>query len=280
MNESFLTAAFLLVINNVKAFSHHSSVAHHHQHNFAITSSTTTLDSLVHTAVHSSSPRTSSPLLHARPKSKWDNLIDEDDDYDDDDEATTNTFSSSINDKVPPDMMYTEVNIRRQANIYDQLEAIGGQDAINDVYVRAPGEKEWWFVGKVARISDVSPEQAIERQWPLIERHVWAIRLPVRPTSNLSTPFEVWYAPGDSELDAARNDPKVQFSKVFSLHDDYDEDREEVKASFVGFVGKVYDELMGEPMFFVERNVMDGSCLRGREIVEGEWVLKSELGDE
>lgn len=58
-----------------------------------------------------------------------------------------------MQDNVPSDMLYTEANIRRQLETYDQLESIGGQDVINDVYVRAPGEKEWWLVGKVARIT-------------------------------------------------------------------------------------------------------------------------------
>eukprot|EP00804_Cyclotella_cryptica_P025418 CCRYP_017189-RA/>CCRYP_017189-RA protein AED:0.09 eAED:0.09 QI:382/1/1/1/0.5/0.33/3/392/121 len=111
-------------------------------------------------------------------------------------------------------MLYTDVNIRRQMHNFDRLVNVGGRDAMNDVYVRASGEKEWWLVGKIARVSDVSPEQAIERQWPLIERHVWALRIPIRPTSDLSAPFEVWYAPGDTEYDAARNDPKVKFTKV------------------------------------------------------------------
>ena len=209
--------------------------------------------------------------LHARPKSKWDDLVDEDDD-----EGVVDGSQSSANDNdVPPDMIYNEANIRRQASTYDQLSSIGGSDVINDVYVRAPSKKEWWLVGKVARISDVSPEQAIERQWPLIERHVWALRIPVRPATDLSTPFEVWYAPGDSEYDAARNDPRVRFIKVSSdvglMYDSTN-----VPATFVGFVGKAYDERRGEPMFFVERNVRDGSCLRGVEM-EGDWVLRSEL---
>ena len=114
--------------------------------------------------------------------------------------------------------------------------------------------------------SDVSPEQAIERQWPLIERHVWALRLPVRPASNLSTPFEVWYAPGNTEYEAAHNNPDIQFTKAFNYLTMYDGD--DVRASFVGFVGKVYNERGGEPLFFVERNVVDGSCLRG---VENGW---------
>ena len=124
-------------------------------------------------------------------------------------------------------------------------------------------------------LKDVSPEQAIERQWPLIERHVWALRLPVRPTSDRTTPFEVWYAPGDTELDAARNDPKVKFGKVLK---ERCEGGADVKASLVGFVGKAYDKQNGESMFFVERNVADGSVLKNREI-QGDWILKSEIED-
>mmetsp|Transcript_19104 Transcript_19104/g.41355 ORF Transcript_19104/g.41355 Transcript_19104/m.41355 type:complete len:283 (+) Transcript_19104:41-889(+) len=210
--------------------------------------------------------------LYARPKSKWDDLTDEDDD----DDYETNESKSSSSVDVPKDMLYTEANIRRQADTYDQLVTVGGPGVVNDVYVRAPGGKEWWLVGKVARVSDVSPEQAIEKQWPLIERHVWALRLPVRPTSDLSSPFEVWYAPGDSEYNAARNDPNVTFTKVSGL---ILYSGGELKSTLVGFVGKVYDERRGEPLFFVERNVNDGSTLKGREIVEGDWLLRSEIED-
>ena len=93
--------------------------------------------------------------MYAWPKSKWDDLVDEDE-YDFDDDTDTNEASSPFafnNEDVPRDMLYNEVNIRRQADTYDQLESIGGNDVVNDVYVRAPGKKEWWLVGKVARIS-------------------------------------------------------------------------------------------------------------------------------
>jgi hypothetical protein len=195
----------------------------------------------------------------ARPKNKWDLLEDEDD------------GAQDQSKNVPPDMMYTETNILRQASTYDQLEQIGGKDVIHDVYVRATGEQEWWLVGKVARVSDVSPEQAIERQWPLIERHVWALRIPIRPTADRSTPFECWYAPGNSEYDAARNDPKIKFTKVSGL---LLYNGEDLKASLCGFVGKTYDR--GTPMFFVERNVVTGEALKGKEM-EGDWLLKSEI---
>merc|ERR1711971_1209198 len=79
--------------------------------------------------------------LRARPKSKWDNLVDDDDD---DDAASTEDAH------LPPDMEYTMENIRRQADTYDRLEAVGGRDAVKDIYVRAPGKKEWWLLGKIA----------------------------------------------------------------------------------------------------------------------------------
>mmetsp|Transcript_24915 Transcript_24915/g.53747 ORF Transcript_24915/g.53747 Transcript_24915/m.53747 type:complete len:278 (-) Transcript_24915:169-1002(-) len=276
MKESILLSSLFVI--NVQSFTH---VANHHvraPHPTMPPTLTQSVDysSQQHNISLNDNALIQSTSLYARPKSKWDDLIDEDDDDENEDETTfISTQSNNENYSVPPDMLYTEANIRRQANTYDQLESIGGNDVINDVYVRSPGGKEWWLVGKIARISDVSPEQSIERQWPLIERHVWAIRLPVRPTSNLSTPFEVWYARGDSELDAARNDPNVQFTKVSNelLHRGA-----HVQASSVGFVGKAYDERVGEPLFFVERNLVDGSCLTGMKM-EGDWVLRSELED-
>ena len=50
-------------------------------------------------------------------------------------------------------MTYIESNIKRQMAYYDKLYEIGGRDVINDVWVRADGEREWWFVGKIARVS-------------------------------------------------------------------------------------------------------------------------------
>ena len=88
--------------------------------------------------------------LYARPKSKWDDLIDEDDE---DDDASTKESIHANDRNMPSDMTYIESNIRRQADTYDQLESIGGQDAINDIYARTPGGRQWWLVGKIARIS-------------------------------------------------------------------------------------------------------------------------------
>lgn len=75
----------------------------------------------------------------------------------------------------------------------------------------------------------------------------------------MDAPFEVWYAPGDSEESDAASQPftKVSNSLLYGGAD--------CNASFVGFIGKVYEERRGEPLFFVERNVADGSVLRERE---------------
>ena len=62
--------------------------------------------------------------------------------------------------------------------------------------------------------ADVPPKQAIARQWPLIERHAWAIRVPERPLADLGKPFEVWYAPGHMELSASLNNPSVEFTRA------------------------------------------------------------------
>ena len=92
--------------------------------------------------------------LLARPKSKWDLLTDEDDDDLDIDST------SSV---VPTDMTYIESNIKRQLSNYDKLYEIGGDDVIHDVWVRADGEKEWWLVGKIARVSGEIVNQEISR---------------------------------------------------------------------------------------------------------------------
>ena len=76
----------------------------------------------------------------------------------------------------------------------------------------------------------------------------------------LTTPFEVWYAtPGNTEVEASQNDHNVRFTRAFNYDERYG--GVNVRAEFVGFVGKVNDERNGEGLFYVERNVIDGSCL-------------------
>ncbi len=75
-------------------------------------------------------------------------------------------------------MKYIPRNVARQhANFCDIREA-GGVQMTNDVYVRDPNNPNnnknnniFWFVGKVARVSDVTLAQCVARQYGLIEQH-------------------------------------------------------------------------------------------------------------
>jgi hypothetical protein len=112
-------------------------------------SSSTSLRHAQHSSItlrHAQHSSTTSPIipLQARPKSKWDLLADEDDEDD---------IDGAKKPDVPPDMTYIDSNIKRQMANFDKLYDIGGDSVVNDVWVRAEGEIEWWFVGKIARVS-------------------------------------------------------------------------------------------------------------------------------
>ena len=160
-------------------------------------------------------------LLHG----KWDDLIDEDE------ETPTTTFEG------PKDMKYTEFNLSRQNKHFLALRHVGGVDIIKDIYVRDPNTSTFWFVGKIACISDVSIEQAIARQQSLICEH--AARLRPLELYSAKERFELWYAPGDSEMDVAYNRPHIKFIKY-----DIEEELEEltsIRNTLVGFSGEIYE---------------------------------------
>jgi hypothetical protein len=150
--------------------------------------------------------------------SKWDNLIDEDED-----------------DGPPasPDMRYVPRNVMRQHQNFIDIRQAGGKELTSDVYVRDPGSTTFWFSGKLARVSDVSVEDAVARQWPLIEQHAANLR-PMELYAHRGA-LEIWTAPGDSELEVAHNRPSIQFLK----HDRGGGTR--VKNSMVGFQGEMYE---------------------------------------
>ena len=106
----------------------------------------------------------------------------------------------------------------------------------NDVYVREPGEETFWYTGKVARVTDVTLEQAVARQWPLIEQHAANLR-PIELFPSRGR-LEVWTAPGDSELEVAYNRPTLQMKKMEKNVDGADT----IKNSLIGFQGEVYQK--------------------------------------
>eukprot|EP00978_Attheya_sp_CCMP212_P015549 scaffold40075_cov52-Attheya_sp.AAC.1 len=176
--------------------------------------------------------------------SKWDNLVDEDED-------------EEVGLPGPRDMQYIPVNVMRQNQNFVAIREAGGVEITNDVYARNPDSFTWWFVGKMARISDVSVEDAVKRQWCLMEQHAANLR-PLELYPQRGT-LELWVAPGDSELDIAYNRPNIAFDQIMRVNqqDDNGETDEpkrllgQIKAMFVGFQGEVYQA--GEEGFRTER---------------------------
>ena len=168
--------------------------------------------------------------IHLSDHSKWDSLVDEDDD--DDGYETSDV-------QVPADMKYALPNIKRQSDTFDALRGMGDAELISDVWLQSPADSTAWFVGRVARVSDISVERAIDRQYPLIERHSWTLRpVDLHPRRG---PFLVFHAPGDTEELVAAGDSSVRLIRVEedSIRDD---NAAPVKTVEVGFKGAAYDD--------------------------------------
>lgn len=177
---------------------------------------------------------------------KWDDLDDEDDELGD---------PLWRGPPIPRDMKYNKFNLKRQYKIFNAIRGIGGPEMTNDVYARDPDTDMFWFCGKVARISDVSVEMCVARQYPLIEEH--SARLRPRELFDKNGLLELWVAPGDSEMDVAYNRPTVQLKKMLRAHET--EGADDVKNSEVGFQGEIYEG--GEEGFRTQRTE-DGMPLK------------------
>mmetsp|Transcript_25665 Transcript_25665/g.29787 ORF Transcript_25665/g.29787 Transcript_25665/m.29787 type:complete len:272 (-) Transcript_25665:492-1307(-) len=192
---------------------------------------------------------------------KWDNLVDEDDDdYDE--------FESQ-GPEVPKDMRYVEFNIVRQNKNFVAIREAGGPEMTNDIYVRETDSSVFWFVGKVARISDVPIEKAVAKQYPLIEEH--AARLRPMELYPKRGSLEIWTTSGDSEMDVAYNRPNTKFSKIKR-----DEQADKVRNVEIGFQGEIYDS--GEEGFRTLRTE-DGLAMKD-EIVEPDGEKRPPTDDE
>lgn len=157
---------------------------------------------------------------------KWDMLIDEDEDDD---------LQFTGGPPVPRDMKYNLFNIKRQRENFDSIKAVAGNDLTNDVYARDAETDTFWFIGKVARVSDVPLEKAVARQWSMIEEHSCRLR-PVDLYPKWGS-LQLWTAPGDSEIDVAYCKQELVFVQMSSDVDD----ALDVKNSEVGFAGELYE---------------------------------------
>lgn len=166
--------------------------------------------------------------------SKWDNLTDDEDESAD---ASVDSSPMATKREIPSDMKYNAPNMKRQARTYDALASIGDADLVSGVWLQSPADGAAFFVGWIARISDVTPAQAIERQYPLIERHAWALRPnELHPSRG---PFLVYFTEGDINKKASEGDTTAKLTQVLE---------EDVQGAInmdrvcVGFVGASYDD--------------------------------------
>jgi hypothetical protein len=184
---------------------------------------------LAHTRNQYQSPQ-STTALPARPKSKWDLILDEEDE-----DQTKGAIESSI--PVPNDMTYVERNVKRSHENFLSLRNIGSKDVCNDVYAKSPvAKEEVWYVGKIAKVSDVSLEDCVARQWNIIETHATNLR-PIELYPHRGQ-LELWTAPGDTELDVAYNRPELKMTKM----NKYEVTPQQLKNNMIGFQGEVYQE--------------------------------------
>ena len=194
------------------------------------------LSQLTTTAVSSNECSTTNSALAATDK--WDHII-----LDDEEDII----------QPPQDMEYTPQNILRQHNNYLAITDVGGNETVTDVYARDPDKNTFWFVGKVARCTGTKTiEQAISRQWFLIESH--AARLRHKELAPKMKIMELWVAPGNSELDVAFCRPNIVFTKMNrpTKQAEIDHIQRSIKAVEVGFQGEIYDS-PGEEGFRTER---------------------------
>ena len=191
-------------------------------------------------------PSAASPLtLPLRFANKdWDKILADDDD---DDTAIDNGPPAA------PDMQYNERNVMRQNQHFVAIREAAGKELTADVYCREPKKEAFWFIGKVARVSDVTVEQAVGRQWSLIETHAANLR-PLELFAARGS-LELWTAPGDSELEVAYNNAELVFQR---MERDVD-GAAKVKNILIGFQGEMYEA--GEQGFRTWR-LDDGSAAR------------------
>jgi hypothetical protein len=137
-------------------------------------------------------------------------------------------------------MKYIPRNVVRQHTNFCDIREAGGVQMTNDVYVRDPNNNIFWFVGKVARVSDVTVAQCVGRQYDLIVQHAKQLR-PLELSSCKFGALELWTAPGDSELQVAYNKPDLIMEKM-ERPDDAAAITAAVNKNYVGFQGEIYQQ--------------------------------------
>jgi len=167
---------------------------------------------------------------------------------------------------TPKEMEYKPVNIRRQQKYFEEIRMVGGSECVNDIYARDNGapdkrlKQTFWFVGKVARCTGtVSLAGAVGRQWNLIEEHAARLRHVELGPSFKDMRFEIWAAPGDSEMQMAQNRLSASLQKMQRMEKS---EWESIAIDEIGWDGELQD---GDEGFRVLRSD-DGLLLSPQEL--------------
>lgn len=138
-------------------------------------------------------------------------------------------------DNDDDDMTYTTSNIMRQSKNFQNIVAVD-QDAAYDVYVQDVQRTPhiFWYIGKIAHCSGTCTlEEAIARQWKLIQEHAVRLR-PVELGNAAYGKMQVWTAPYASEVEMS--DPQSQTDLFLPLTLT---DRKSISSKEVGFMAEV-----------------------------------------
>ena len=146
--------------------------------------------------------RSSNFVLHAKDYRR--------NEYDDDGRSSS---------KGTGDMEYTTKNIMRQSKHFREIVAVD-KDVAYDVYVqdveRTPNL--FWYIGKIAYCSGTCTlEDAIARQWTLIQEHAVRLR-PVELGNAAYGQLQIWVAPFSSEVEMSDPNSNTDLSLPSQLN--------------------------------------------------------------
>lgn len=156
--------------------------------------------------------------------------------------GSTQSFSSNKNNKKLRSISSKHTGsgakvLRKAANAFDAIRKEHGKEACHDVYIRSPlhSPTTFWFVGKVAAQPGIVPTHACLAQKRVIFEYSQRELRPQNMGGSYASALELWFAPGDSEMDVVRN--QVNLIKVdgsaSDLPDDFD-------ANLVGYNPEIY----------------------------------------
>jgi hypothetical protein len=145
--------------------------------------------------------------------------------------------------------------LAKRCESFEKLKDQNGFTVACDLYARLGGTPTFWFIGKLIHDPGLQLPEALSIEHPVLVEYAKALRpkeLGSPAAVKISTDVQLWFAPGNTEMDVAQNKvtlkrvtplPLEQYSHVLSSPGAED---------FVGFQPEIYQG--GEEGFRVARN--------------------------